>query len=175
MRPPDGEPLPLWDKSDGRAKPTGSPAWAEVSGVRRLGQRWMAENLFFSIESADHVLVACQAGQTLAARFGFSQVDQARVRTAIAEVAQNLVRYARGGQIVIQSARHQGDGRPGIVVIARDQGPGIPDVEKALHDGYSSGGSLGLGLSGARRLMDEFAIDSHIGQGTVVVMKKWKA
>ena len=93
------------------------------------------------------------------------------VATAISEVARNIVEYAREGEIVLSVLRN-GD-RHGIVVVASDRGPGIPDVDLAMQDGYSTGHSLGLGLPGARRLMDEFDIDSEISRGTTVTMKKW--
>ncbi len=116
------------------------------------------------------VVVACQKGRALAAQLGLSGNDQVIVTIAISEVASNIVRYASTGEIVLDSVLE--DGRRGIVVIARDEGPGIADVDRALQDGYSTGGGLGLGLSGARRLMDEFEIASQVGKGTTIVMKK---
>jgi serine/threonine-protein kinase RsbT len=101
-----------------------------------------------------------------------SSDDQMVIVIAILEVARNIVRYAGMGEIVLSTIRQ--DGRGGIVIVARDDGPGIPSVERAMRDGYSTGGGLGLGLPGARRLMDEFKIVSEIGQGTTIEMKKWK-
>lgn len=118
------------------------------------------------------VVVACQKGRMLAAQLGLSSDDQVIVVIAISEVARNIVRYARVGEIIIDTV--QQGGKHGILVVARDKGPGIPDVERALQDGYSTGGGLGLGLSGAKRLMDEFGIVSEVGKGTTIEMKKWK-
>jgi serine/threonine-protein kinase RsbT len=118
------------------------------------------------------VVVACEKGRALAARLGFSANDQVVIVIAISEMAHNIVRYAQRGEIVLKPA-HQ-DGRCGIAVVARDDGPGIPDVERAMQDGYSTGGGLGLGLSGTKRLVDEFEIISQLGKGTVVTVKKWK-
>ncbi len=125
-----------------------------------------------SIRGDTDVVVACQKGRALAARLGFSSDDQVIVVIAISEVTRNIVRYARTGEIILSPIR-RGD-RRGIVVVARDEGPGIPDIEQALQDGYSTGGGLGLGLSGAKRLMDEFEIVSTVGKGTTIEMRKWK-
>jgi serine/threonine-protein kinase RsbT len=103
---------------------------------------------------------------------GFSSDDQVVVVIAISEVARNIVRYAQTGEIILAPVRQEH--RHGVVVTARDEGPGIPDIEQALQDGYSTGGGLGLGLSGAKRLMDEFKITSQVGKGTMIEMIKWK-
>jgi serine/threonine-protein kinase RsbT len=118
------------------------------------------------------IVVACQKGRALAARLGLSGDDQVIVVIAISEVASNIVRYAGCGEITLGPIQ-QGD-RCGIVAVAHDDGPGIPDIEQALQDGYSTGGGLGLGLSGAKRMMDEFEVVSLVGSGTTVTMKKWK-
>ena len=117
------------------------------------------------------VLVVYHKGRKLAAELGLSSDDQMVVMIAILEVARNLVKYANGGEIVLSVIR-QG-GRGGIAVVARDEGPGISNVERAMQNGYSTGGGLGLGLPGARRLMDEFTIASETGKGTTIEMKKW--
>ncbi len=123
------------------------------------------------IECDTDVIVACQKGRLLASRLGLSVNDQAIVGIAVLEVARNIVRYAGSGELLLAPMRRDEQG--GILVVARDAGPGIPDVERALEDGFSTGGGLGLGLSGARRLMDEFEIDSRPGEGTTVTMRKW--
>jgi serine/threonine-protein kinase RsbT len=118
-------------------------------------------------------VLACQKGRALAAQLGFSTNDQVVVVIAISEIARNIFDHARQGEIILGSA--QQNDRCGIVVIARDEGPGIPDIKRALQDGYSTGTGLGLGLSGAKRLMDEFEIVSNVGKGTMIVMKKWSS
>lgn len=123
------------------------------------------------VSSDTDVVVARQRGRALAAMLGFSPIQQTLIATAISEIARNIVQHAQQGEILLSTVQ-RGRSR-GIVVAARDQGPGIRDVELALQDGYSTGGGLGLGLSGARRLMDELEIQSEVGKGTTVVMKKW--
>ena len=123
--------------------------------------------------SADLDLVrAREQGRVLAGQLGFTQGDLTLVATAISELARNIVRYARRGEIVLRRA--EDGGVPGIVIIARDEGPGIPDVNRAMEPGYSTAGGLGLGLPGVRRIMDEFEIVSEVGRGTVVTVTKWK-
>jgi serine/threonine-protein kinase RsbT len=117
----------------------------------------------------------------LAAQLGFSLVDQTAVIIAIKEVAYNMLKYAGQGQILLaitrrnttRSAADDRSSSPGLVVIAEDEGPGIVNIAQAMQEGYSTGRGLGLGLPGAKRLMDEFQLDSRVGQGTRVVMKKW--
>ena len=124
------------------------------------------------IEREADIVLARQAGRQLAAQLGFSSTDQTLIATAISEVARNIVVYAQHGEIVLNKAD---DGvRVGIVVVAIDNGPGIDNKEMAMRDGYSTKNSLGLGLPGARRLMDDFALESEVGRGTRVSMTKWK-
>jgi serine/threonine-protein kinase RsbT len=123
--------------------------------------------------SSDLDLVrAREQGRVLAGQLGFQQSDLTLVATAISELARNIVRYARRGEIVLRQA--EDGGIPGIVIIARDEGPGIPDVNRAMEQGYSTSGGLGLGLPGVRRIMDKFEIVSEVGKGTVVTVVKWK-
>ena len=116
------------------------------------------------------IVAARQAGRELAARLGFSRTDLTLIATAVSEVARNIVRFADSGEVVIELIDQP---RKGVRILARDTGPGIRDVEKALKDGFSTYNGLGLGLPGARRLMDEFAIVSEVGRGTTVTMTKW--
>lgn len=119
------------------------------------------------------VVSARQRGRELAARLGFGAGDQTVIAAAISEIGRNIIRYAAHGEIEF---RVDDDPRAGgITVVARDRGPGIADVELAMQDGYSTAGGLGLGLPGARRLMDEFRIESAPGRGTTVTMKKRRA
>ena len=132
----------------------------------------MASELRLAIASDADVIAARQQGRDLAAQHGFSAGDQTVIAVAISEIARNIVRYAKAGEVLLRAVNSAN--RTGIVVIARDQGPGIRDVELALQDGYSTSGGLGLGLPGARRLVDEFDIQSEPGKGTTVTMKKWR-
>jgi serine/threonine-protein kinase RsbT len=124
------------------------------------------------IASDSDLIEARQKGRALAEQRGFASSELTLIATAISELARNIIRYAKRGEISIQVV--DGNPKQGIVVIARDTGPGIADVERALEPGYSTSGSLGLGLPGVRRIMDEFAIKSEIGQGTIVTVTKWK-
>lgn len=118
------------------------------------------------------IVTARQKGRELARELGFTSTDLALIATAISELARNIILYANTGQIVL--AVSENGTKRGIKVVARDDGPGIPDVERALEEGFSTSRSLGLGLSGVRRLMDEFDIVSEVGRGTTVTVKKWK-
>lgn len=117
------------------------------------------------------IVTARQKGRELAAGIGFSSTEQTIVALAISEIARNIVSYAQRGEITL--APLNDGGRRGLLVIARDQGPGIPDIDLAMRDGYSTARSLGMGLPGARRVMDEFDIQSEPGRGTTVTMTKW--
>jgi serine/threonine-protein kinase RsbT len=125
-----------------------------------------------TISSDQDIVLARQKGRSLALELGFSSGDATLIATAISELARNIVSYARNGEIILKDI--QGSNRVGIAVTATDDGPGIPDVSQALRDGFSTSGSLGLGLPGVRRLMDEFEIVSKPGQGTKVGVKKWR-
>lgn len=117
------------------------------------------------------VVAARQAARELATRLDFSPTELTMIATAVSEVVRNIVRFADYGEVVVELVDEP---RSGIRVVARDIGPGIPDVDLALRDGYSTYSGLGLGLPGARRLMDEFAVVSERGRGTTVTMIKWR-
>jgi serine/threonine-protein kinase RsbT len=103
---------------------------------------------------------------------GFTLVDQTKIVTAASELARNTLEYGGGGEVAIEMLN---DGaRKGVRLTFTDRGPGIPDIELALKDGYSTGGGLGLGLSGARRLSNEFSIESQPGEGTRVAIARWR-
>jgi serine/threonine-protein kinase RsbT len=121
-------------------------------------------------EDAD-VVAARQAARALASRLGFSGPDLTILATAVSEVARNIVRFAGHGEVVVELVEEP---RRGVRVVARDSGPGIKDIEQALTDGYSTYAGLGLGLPGARRLMDDFVVVSEPGHGTTVTMTKWQ-
>jgi serine/threonine-protein kinase RsbT len=124
-----------------------------------------------AIEHEGDIVLARQKGRELAAASGLSRTEQTLIATAISEVARNIVVYATRGEVVVGLVEHRG--RRGLMVVARDEGPGIANPELAMRDGYSTGNSLGMGLPGARRLMDEFELSSTVGKGTTVTMKKW--
>lgn len=124
------------------------------------------------IRSDADIVAARASGRALAGELGFNSTDATVIATAVSEVARNIVQHAGRGEIVVESIREHG--RVGIRIVARDYGPGIPDVDQALQPGYSTANSLGLGLPGAKRLMDEFEIVSELGRGTTVTMKKWE-
>jgi serine/threonine-protein kinase RsbT len=124
------------------------------------------------ISSDVDIVKARQAGRRLAEDVGFVFTELALIATAISEVARNIVRYAKSGEIVIRPVTNST--RRGIQIVAQDRGPGIRDVEQALQIGFSTAGGLGLGLPGVRRLMDEFDIQSKLGLGTTVRITKWK-
>jgi serine/threonine-protein kinase RsbT len=132
----------------------------------------MPDEISISVASDADMVPARAEGRALADRLGFSRTDATLIATAISEVGRNILVHAGSGEIVL-SQLHE-NGRTGLEVVARDSGPGISDVDAALSDGYASRGGLGLGLPGARRLMDEFDIATRVGEGTVVTMKKWR-
>lgn len=130
----------------------------------------MAETL--PLETSEHVVVARQSVRQLAIQLGFSLVDQTKVITAASELARNTIQHGGGGRAMIEVLV---DGsRRGLRLTFEDHGPGIADVATAMRDGYSTKGGLGLGLSGAKRLSNEFAITSAAGEGTRVVITRWK-
>jgi serine/threonine-protein kinase RsbT len=123
------------------------------------------------VNNSDDIVTARQAGHELARQLGFSLTDVTMIATAISEIARNITSYAGRGEVSV-GVQYR-DGRQALVVRAEDDGPGIADIERALEDGYSTGRGLGLGLPGARRLMDRLIVDSAPGKGTVVEMWKW--
>lgn len=123
------------------------------------------------INSDQDIVRARQKGKVLALEIGFSAVDTTLIATTISELARNILSYAKKGDITLQTLRLAR--RKGILIVASDDGPGIADIRLALRDGFSTSGSLGLGLPGVRRLVDEFQITSSPGQGTIVKATKW--
>ncbi|MBB4826861.1 serine/threonine-protein kinase RsbT [Sporosarcina luteola] len=117
------------------------------------------------------IVAARQLGRNEAKKTGFGTVDQARITTAISELARNIYLYAGKGKIEIE--RISENGAFGIKIIASDEGPGISDLRKVMEDGYSTSGGLGAGMPGVKRLMDEFKVVSEPGVGTTITAKKW--
>jgi serine/threonine-protein kinase RsbT len=128
-----------------------------------------------AIAGEGDIVAARQQARQAAKDLGFGAVDQSRIATAVSEITRNVVKYATNarGEMTMREVVAP-DQRRGLEIVVRDDGPGIADVERALREGYSTGGSLGMGLSGARRLMDEMAINSALGRGTTVTMRKWR-
>jgi serine/threonine-protein kinase RsbT len=124
------------------------------------------------IESDADLVLARQKGRELAGQLGFSGTDATLIATAISELARNILSYAGAGEIGLSHVFE--NGRDAIVVVARDEGPGIVDVEAATNEGFTTGRGLGMGLPGTRRLMDEFQIQSEAGKGTRIMVKKWR-
>lgn len=130
-----------------------------------------ADDLVIAVNVSNDIVTARQAGLELASKLGFSLSDRTMIATAISEVARNITSYAGTGEIRLAIADREG--RRSMVVQAQDKGPGIIDIVRAMEDGYSTGRGLGLGLPGAKRLMDGMEITSSPGQGTLVEMWKW--
>ncbi len=131
----------------------------------------MVDDAYVTIEREADIVTARQKGRELAGAIGFSSTDQTIIALAISEIARNIISYARQGGVMLSRVEEQG--RRGISIVARDSGPGIADTELAMRDGYSTAKSLGVGLPGAKRVMDDFELESTPGSGTTVTMKKW--
>ncbi len=124
-----------------------------------------------TVSSVADIVTARQKGRTLASELGFEGSDLTMIATAISEIARNIVDHAKRGTITFSPMRESRT--RGILIVARDEGPGIRDVGRAMQYGFSSRNGLGVGLPGAKWLMDDFKIQSKVGKGTVVIMKKW--
>ncbi|MFM0545159.1 anti-sigma regulatory factor [Paraburkholderia strydomiana] len=124
------------------------------------------------VRTADQVNLARKTVQEWATRLAFGTLDRTKFVTAASELARNTLVHGRGGKLTISEV--QRDGRIGIKLVFEDTGPGIPDIERALQDGFSTAKSMGLGLGGARRLVNEFDITSTVGVGTKVSIIQWK-
>ena len=125
-----------------------------------------------AVHTAEDVVAVRQAVRQRAVELGFNLVDQTKIVTAASELARNTLQYGGGGSVTIEAVEDLG--RRGIRLTFADEGPGIPDIELAMKDGYTTAGGLGLGLSGARRLSNDFHIDSKPGTGTRVTITRWR-
>jgi serine/threonine-protein kinase RsbT len=132
----------------------------------------MTDELRMEVVTDLDIVSARAHGRALATELGFSRTDATLVATAISEITRNIVVHAGRGELEIKRAYEQH--RRGLVVIARDQGPGIRDVDAAVREGFGTKGGLGLGLPGVRRIMDEFAIQTEPGRGTTVTIRMWR-
>jgi len=124
------------------------------------------------VQTAEDIVRMRQVIREHAVALGFSLVDQTKIVTAASELARNILNYGGGGSVALE--RLNNGGRQGLKLLFADEGPGIPDVELALKDGYTTGGGMGLGLGGAKRLSNEFSIDTRVGGGTRVTITRWK-
>ena len=127
---------------------------------------------YCALQNDHDVAASRQLVRRVAQELGFSLVDQTKLVTATSELARNTVKYGGGGEM--RAERVQNEKQIGLRVTFSDQGPGIPDIEKAMMDGFTTGSGLGLGLSGAKRLCNEFEIDSRVGEGTRVTITRWR-
>jgi len=125
-----------------------------------------------ALEGEQDIAVARGQVREMAAAIGFRLIDQTRLATVASELARNVVKYARRGQMILQRWE-DARGRHGIRMIFEDRGPGIPDIEAAMRDGFTTGRGLGKGLPGSKRLMDEFEIQSEVGKGTRITVVRW--
>ena len=124
------------------------------------------------VQTAEDVVAIRQAVRQRAVELGFNLVDQTKIVTAASELARNTVQYGGGGTVTIEALENLG--RRGLRLTFADEGPGIVDIDQAMQDGFTTGGGLGLGLSGAKRLSNDFHIDSRPGQGTRVTITRWR-
>ena len=125
-----------------------------------------------NIHSSEDIVMARQRVRAVAVKLGFSVVNQTKIITAASELARNNLDYGGGGNMSLEEVKR--DSKIGIRLIFSDNGPGIPDLTLAMTNGYTTGGGLGLGLSGAKRLVSEFEIDTEVGKGTRVSITQWK-
>ena len=147
------------------------PAAGVLDPVSVINDHISAREVRVPIRSTADVVTARQRGRSLASLAGFSASDLTIIATAISEVTRNIVEYSGEGEVAIALVTH--GHRTGLRIVASDEGPGIADVSLVMRDGYSTANGLGIGLPGARRLMDEFDIESALGHGTTVTMRKW--
>ncbi|MES2216958.1 MAG: anti-sigma regulatory factor [Pseudomonadota bacterium] len=131
----------------------------------------MGSRVAIPINNEHDIVIARQKGREMAKEFGFVTINLALIATAISELTRNIISYATRGVLYLDFIEDHG--KKGILVIAKDDGPGIVNIELALQDGYSTANSLGLGLPGVKRIMDEFQIESEVGKGTTITTRKW--
>lgn len=153
-----------------RRVPRRSAKAAERSS--QLGAKLVKETARVIVSSDLDILTARQEGRALAQSLGLSNSTLTAIATVISELTRNILLYAKRGELIVGVVEN--NGRQGISVVARDDGPGIPDIQRAMQLGYSTSGSLGLGLPGVRRLMDDFEIVSEVGKGTTITVRKWR-
>ena len=131
------------------------------------------ESKTIALKDAHDIAVARSEVRALAAVLGFRVIDQTRLATVASELARNVIKYAGGGRLIAQPTTGP-SGQQALRLIFEDRGPGIPDIEAAMRDGFSTGRGLGKGLPGSKRLVDEFKIESEVGRGTRVTVTRWR-
>jgi serine/threonine-protein kinase RsbT len=130
------------------------------------------ESKTIALENDQDIAVARIQVRLIAAALGFRALDQTRLATVASELARNIVKYGEGGRLIVQPTEDP-NGRQALRLIFEDQGPGIPNLEDAMSNGFSTGRGLGFGLPGSKRLVDEFKIESEVGRGTRVTVLRW--
>ncbi len=133
----------------------------------------MAQAKAAVIRSDLDIVIARTMARDTAKAIGFGAIDQARIATAVSELARNIFLYAGTGNVTVREIER--NGRKGIEIVCEDEGPGIPDIELVMQDGYSTSRGMGMGLPGAKRLMDEFDLRSQEGVGTTITCRKWRS
>jgi serine/threonine-protein kinase RsbT len=156
---------------DGAADASVALAWTPEVKLPDVPVISESKEVRVAIEKDTDIVAARQTGRMLAAGLGFSSSDATIVATAISELARNIVVYAKRGEIILNAVTR--DDRSAVIVTARDEGAGLADLSSAMKNGYSTSGRLGVGLSGVKRIMDEFDIRSDAGTGTMVTIVKW--
>jgi serine/threonine-protein kinase RsbT len=131
------------------------------------------ESKTIALEHNHDIAIARNEVRALAAALGFRLIDQTRLATVASELARNIVKYGKGGRLIAQPTEDP-EGRQALRLIFEDKGPGIPNIEEAMRDGFTTGRGLGKGLPGSKRLVDEFKIESVVGQGTRVTVLRWR-
>ncbi|MDT4954456.1 MAG: serine/threonine-protein kinase RsbT [Acidobacteriota bacterium] len=131
------------------------------------------ESKTIALENDQDIAVARTQVRLVAAALGFRPLDQTRLATVASELARNIVKYGEGGRLIVQPTEDP-NGRQALRLIFEDQGPGIPNIEDAMSNGFSTGRGLGYGLPGSKRLVDEFKIESEVGRGTRVTVLRWR-
>lgn len=135
----------------------------------------LAAEVRVAIQGESDIVGARQRAREVARALGFGPLDQSRIATAVSELTRNVVRYATEGRgEVLIRPRPRTERGVGLEIVVADEGPGIADVEQALRDGFTSGHGMGMGLPGTKRLMDEMEIESAVGRGTTVTIRKWR-
>ena len=130
------------------------------------------QNKSIALHDDHDIAVARNEARSVSASVGFRLIDQTRLATVASELARNVIKYARTGRMIVQPV--EGPlGRMGVRLVFEDTGPGIPDIDAAMRDGFSTGGGLGKGLPGSKRLVDEFKIESAVGKGTRITCVRW--